>query len=156
MTLPAILLDWKSLAASGIKVQLKSIDVGLQEGHLIRKLQVILVNNTNEEIRTYSCLLSVPAIILTHGSVSYSAETRCDQPGRRCFRFGEKEFGSILPHDHKPLYVIDYCTWCAANEGGGGVAANVAVAAAIVEAKILIENRKYSTTTAIKELAGEA
>ena len=54
--LPSRLEKWKSLTPSGIEIKLESSSqTRSEEGHVIRRLEVIIVNDTNERITAYTC-----------------------------------------------------------------------------------------------------
>jgi len=127
------LSEWKDLASTGLRVQLRSANPTYQDGHGIRQLEVFLVNDRNEPITKLNAIVRLPAGILKHWSASYPTEVRSDDPRYRCFRFDEQQSGSVRPHDKTRLISFQYCTACAL-PGAGGIAA--LVGEAIVDAKV--------------------
>jgi hypothetical protein len=99
---------------SGIELQLASKPATPQDGHQIRRLEINLVNKTNERIETYEFEIHLPAGILKHWSSVYWGEVQCNIPGLRCFRFNQEARGAVRPHDLLPNPILfDYCTTCA-------------------------------------------
>ncbi len=147
------LLEWKGLAATGRRVQLRSVNPTYQDGHAIRELEVILVNDTNQLITKLNAIVRVPAGILKHWSAAYPTEVKSDDPRYRCFRFDEQQSGPIPPHDNRRLISFQYCTACAL-PGAGGLAALVAEATA--DAKLWVDDREYSAQKSIIELSRDA
>ncbi len=154
--LPEALRAWKLPASAGIQLKLKSVSVASPQDHPIRRLEVVLVNDTNQEITAYNCKLNLPAGILKHWSASYgSLEVPANEAGRRCFRFSQKEYGSVNPRDTRHLFATEYCTRCAMPGGGGIVEATIGAEASI-DATIWIDGCDYSDRATIKELAVDA
>jgi hypothetical protein len=129
-----------------------SIESRRLDEHTIRKLLVILVNDSNQRIGTFDCQILVPAGILEHWSSKYSVEAPNDDPRRRRFQINEKHNGSVDPHDTKLLFGIEYCTACAIASSGELA---LLVGQETVEAKIWIDGREYSDKKSLIELAGE-
>ncbi|MGA3328110.1 MAG: hypothetical protein ABSF45_26970 [Terriglobia bacterium] len=147
------LLEWRGLALTGFRVQLRSGNPTYQDGHAIRQLEVILVNDTNQPITKLNAIVRLPVGILKHWSASYPTEVKSDDPRYRCFRFDEQQSRSIPPHDTGRLISFQYCTACAL-PGAGGIAA--LVAEATVDARLWIDGREYSAQKSVKELSQDA
>jgi hypothetical protein len=127
--LPELLLPWKTLAGSNIRVQLQSGRRSREQDHWIRTLAVSLVNDTNQRITSFNAEVRIPAGILKHWSAMYPSEARSDNQRYRCFRFDETfKRNSIPPHTTGELITFQYCTACAAEHTGEVPA----IAAAIV------------------------
>lgn len=148
--LPERLRPWKSLAPVGIRVELDSVRVDTQDGHPIRKLQVTLVNDTNQRITSYDAEVRIPAGILKHWSAVYPHEVRSDDPSRRRFRFSQQGRSIPGPHDKAIVYGDNYCAVCAVKESG--TLAPVSLRDT-VEVKVWIDEREYSANKTIEELA---
>jgi hypothetical protein len=144
---------WKGLPATGLRVRLQSVNANYQEGHRIRRLEVILVNDSNQSISKLHAMVSLPAAILAHWSATYPAEVKSADPHYRCFRFDERSTDPIPPHDTRRLISFDYCTRCAL-EPAGGISA--LVAGATVDAKVWIEGREYTAQNTIEGLAKDS
>ena len=144
------LLEWKDLASTGLRVQLRSANLTYQDGHGIRQLEVFLVNDTNDSITKLNAIVRLPAGILKHWSASYPTEVKSDDSRYRCFRFDEQQSGSVRPHDKTRLISFQYCTACAL-PGAGGIAE--LMGEATVDAKVWTGGREYSEQRAIMELA---
>jgi hypothetical protein len=153
VVLPQYLNRWKSLTPSGVQVQLISTKNRSQDGHVIRKLEVTLVNDTGQRITKFDCDIWLPAGILKHWGAVYMIEVRGNHPGRRHFRFDENHTGALKPRDITLLTFFDYCTKCALDDSGGIPAL---VAEAVVEATVWIEGREYTAKKTIQELAADA
>lgn len=156
--LPARLEKWKSLKPSGIEIKLESSKTQPQDGHVIRSLQVILINDTSERITEYDCEIRLPVGVLKHWSTSYFGEVRSDDPNLRCFRLNESSRGAskprmLMPRNETQLAAYDYCTKCADEDGGQTPGL---VASSVVNAKVWIGGREYSDSKSIKELAEDA
>lgn len=143
------LSNWKSLPGSGIRVYLRSVPAGVQEGHPIGHLEAILVNDSNRSVMKLDGLLRIPAGILKHWSASYAMEVKCEQAHERCFRFSERNFGSVAPHETRPLIHLAYCPKCALMPGEP----TVAVSEARIYLKVWIEGREYAAEDTIAGLA---
>jgi hypothetical protein len=141
---------WKSLPATGVRVRLQSVNANYQQGHPIRRLDVILVNDSNQTITKLNGKVCLPAGILNHWSATYPGEDESEDSRFRCFRFDERSHGSVPPHDTRCLISFPYCTKCAL-EPAGGIAS--LVAKATVDAKVWIEGREYSAQETIEGLA---
>ena len=114
--LPKRLAQWKSLRPSGVELQLASRIVGQQDGHLIRRLETTLVNETNSPIEKYEFEMRLPSSILKHWSGTYPGEVHRNVPGIRYFRFNQTTFGVVGPRERLPLTMWEYCTACAIPE----------------------------------------
>ena len=148
--LPARLEKWRSLEPSGIEIKLESSKAQSQQGHTIRSLQVILVNDTSGRFTAYDCEIRLPASILKHWAAIYPSEVKKGDPVWRYFRLNESTNGVLLPRNTRVLTFFDYCTKCAhdASAQTPGEAASSAI-----EAKIWINGREYSDSKTIQELA---
>jgi hypothetical protein len=144
--------EWRDLPTYGIRVHLQSLTHGQQNGHVISRLEVNLLNDTNQAVTKLNALVRLPAGILSHWSTIYPTEVKCDDPHVRCFRFDERLCGSIQPHDTCCLIAFDYCTRCALPSAGG---ISALVAESVVDAKVWIDAREYSDKKTIAQLAGE-
>ena len=147
--LPERLLKWKNLLVSGRRVELRSVSAGLQDGHPISQLEVMIVNDSNKSIDRLNGMVRVPAAILKHWSATYPLEVKSGDPNFRCFRFDEKNFGSTPPHDTRRLITLSYCTKCALGPGE----LPLVVAQATVEVKMWIQGREYAAQNTIEGLA---
>ena len=147
------LLEWKGLDTTDLRVQLQSVSANCQQGHPIRRLEVSLVNDTNQPISKLNVMLRLPAGILKHWSASYAFEVKKEDPRYRYFRLDEPPNGPIPPHDTRLLVSYDYCPKCAITEAGG--IADL-VAKATVQAKVWIDGHEYSAQKSMEELAQEA
>lgn len=148
--LPGRLEKWKSLPATGLSVRLQSVNANYQEGHPIRRLEVILVNESNQSVSKLNALVCLPAGILAHWSTTYATEVKSENPRYRRFRFDERQSGSIPPHDTRRLIFFDYCTRCAPERAQGMASL---VAEATVDVKVWIEGREYTAQNTIEGLA---
>jgi hypothetical protein len=152
--LPSRLEKWKSLMPSGIEIKLESSSqTRSEEGHVIRRLEVIIVNYTNERITAYTCKVRLPASILKHWGAIYITEVRKGDPAWRYFRLTETHQGPLEPHDRMVLTSFDYCTKCADEEGGRTPGL---VASSVVDATLWINGREYSDSKTIQQLAEDA
>ena len=152
--LPARLEKWKFLRKPpGIELKLQSANSGLQDGHVIRKVQIILVNDTSERITGYDCEIRIPASLLKHWTATYDSEVRKGDPVWRYFRFNESGHGTLLPRETVILTFFDYCTKCAHDTS---MQTPGEVASSIIEATIWINGREYSDSKTIQELAADA
>jgi hypothetical protein len=150
--LPKRLASWRSLKPSGIELQLTS-KLGRQEnGHSIRWLETTLANETNNRIEDYELEVRIPSSLLSHFNYAYAHEEPCNNPRLRCFRFDQKGFGSVRPHDQIRLATFEYCTACAAAEHGG---IGALVAEAKVGARIWVSGNEYAVEKTVKQLAEE-
>jgi hypothetical protein len=154
--LPKRLMSWKSLKTSGIELQLASRPNRQQDGHVIRMLEAILVNETNNRIENYELEMRLPASILKHWNHTYPSEVRCNMPGLRCFRFDQTGFGIVRPHDRLRLATFEYCTACGANDGEGGIVGAALVAEAKLGARVWVDGAEYAVEKTIKQLALDA
>ena len=151
--LPERLSRWKTLPPSGIQVQLSSGKGRLQDGHVIRNLEVTLINDTGQRIPQYDCEIWLPEGVLKHWGAVYMIEVRGNHPGRRHFKFNESHVGPLTPGERKLLIAFDYCAKCALDDCGGIAAL---VADAVVEVTVWIEERLYTSKKTIQELAEAA
>jgi hypothetical protein len=152
--LPARLEKWKSLKPSGIEIKLESSpQTQSQDGHVIRRLEVTLVNDTNERITQYDCEIRLPAGILKHWGATYITEVRKGDFAWRYFRFTETHNPPPQPHDRSVLTSFDYCTKCAHD---ASMRTPGQVASSSIEATIWINGREYSDSKTIQELAEDA
>jgi hypothetical protein len=152
--LPERLEKWKLLKKPpGIELMLQSANSGSQNGHVIRKVQIILVNDTSERITGYDCEIRIPASLLKHWAATYPSELRKGDPVWRCFRFNESSNGILLPRETRALTFFDYCTQCAHDTS---MQTPGLVASSSIEATIWINGREYSDLKTIQELAQDA
>jgi hypothetical protein len=156
--LPERLAGWKSLRPSGIELQLSTIKNCEHANHVLRTLVVTLVNETSQRVTEYDCEIRIPVGLLKHRNEKSLSEVKSNEPNRRCFRIDETARGSakprvVMPHDKRVLMTFDYCTQCALDDCRGIAAL---VAEAIIEAKVWIEGREYSTAKTVQELAEDA
>lgn len=147
------LVEWKGLAATGLRVQLRSVNPTYQQGHAILRLEITLVNDTNQSITKLNAIVRIPVGILKHWTAAYPTEAKSDDPRHRCFRFDEKQSGSIPPHDTRCLISFEYCTQCALPSAGGIAAL---IAEATVDARVWIDGQEYSAQKTIIELSRDA
>jgi hypothetical protein len=124
----------------------------LQDGHVIRRVHIILVNDTSERITSYDCEVRLPASILKHWSATYPSEVKKGDPVWRYFRFNES-LGIVLPRETVALTFFDYCTRCAHD---ASLQTPGEVPSSIIEATIWINGRAYSDSKTIQELAADA
>jgi hypothetical protein len=154
--LPKRLEQWKSLKPSGIELRLASRIVGQQEDrHMIRRLEINLVNETNYPIEKYELEIRLPSGVLKHWSTSYpGAEVRCDTPDVRCFRFDQTVRGAVRPHDQLPNPItFEYCAMCALPEHEDRAIGAALVAEMKLGAKAWVNGNEYAVEKTIKELA---
>lgn len=148
--LPKRLQSWSNLSSSEIKVELTSERSGPQDGHAIRKLSLMVSNNTNEQISNYEAELTVPAGLLKHWTASYLDEVQTSDRSVRCFRF-RPDRGRPIPGPHQKVLVAatDYCTDCAFTQSG---ALAPVLLSDKVTAKLWIDKRQYSAEKTIQQL----
>lgn len=151
--LPERLLKWRGLPLSGLRVRLQSVNPTYQDGHPIRRLEVSLVNDSNQRITKLNAMVRLPARILNHWSATYPTEVDSGDPHYRCFRFDERNAGSIPPHDTRRLIFFDYCTKCAL-DAAGGIASLVAEAK--VNAWVWVDDREYAAEQTLEGLARDS
>lgn len=154
--LPKRLEQWKALKPSGIELQLASRIVGQQDGHLIRRLETTLVNETNNAIDKYELEIRLPSNILRHWSTVHPSEVRRNIPGVRYFRFNQTTWGGVGPRDQLPLAVFEYCTACALPEHEVRRIGAALVAEMKVGATAWVNGNEYAVEKTIKELAEKA
>jgi hypothetical protein len=147
--LPEHITPWKSLKPSGIEIQIYSEDAGRQDDHVIRTLNLRVVNDTNSRIKEYFGRLYLPDAFMRHWNETF-IDSSLGSGGIRSFNYDQTGRGPINPHDSKLIFTQRYCTRCAlpAYEGIPG-----AVASAKISATIWIDNREYSAETTIQKLA---
>ena len=148
--LPGLLTPLKDSPPHGLQLQLRSIAGGRQDEHVIRRLEIYLVNDTNQRITEYSCLIDLPTDILKHWNQTYVLEVNSADRKIRRFRVTEQHKGRVEPRDNMLLAFFDYCTPCAFEAG------NFSVSEELIRASIFLNNRDYSIAKTIKELAIEA
>lgn len=156
--LPQRLAQWKSLKPSGIEVQLASRIVGQYEDrhlmHVMRMLEINLINKTNDRIENYEFEIRIPSGILKHRTIIYPTEVRCDVPELRCFRFDQTGRSPIRPQDQLPTPItFEYCSACAVEELGVSTASAAVVAEEKIYAKAWVNGIEYAVEKTIKELA---
>ena len=152
--LPARLEKWKTLRAPpGVELRLESANSGVQSGHVIRKVQVILVNDTTERFASFDCEIRLPASILKHWSATYPSEVKHGDPDWRYFSLNEKSNAIIQPRNTRVLTFFDYCTQCADD---ASMRTPGLVASSVIKATIWINGREYSDSKTIQELAEDA
>jgi hypothetical protein len=154
--LPSRLTLWKSLKPSGIELRLVSQPLRQQDGHAIRTLETILVNDTDARIDNYELEVRLPSGILKHFNAVYPHEVHCSEPGIRCFRFDQSRFGGIRPRDQRRLATFEYCTTCAIEEHGGGIVGAALVSESKLGARIWVNGKQYVVEKTIKQLAMDA
>jgi hypothetical protein len=139
--LPRLLENWKNLSPRGIQIELKSERSNVQQGHPIRRLNVMLVNNSNERISTFDGYVRVPTDILKHWSGTNWGEEPSGDPACRQFHLSEKNSGQLLPQTSTRLHSLEYCLPCAVEAANGSEAV---VLSATAQAKVWIDKREYS------------
>jgi TIR domain-containing protein len=139
------------LKASGVQLQLSSARQAAQDSHVVRRLQVTIVNDTPERFLNYSFRVCLPAAVLSHWGARQSGEEERGDPKLRCFRFDQSGFGPIEPRSAKSLSTFDYCITC----GGQGPdwAQPLIISEAVVSAIIWLNGKEYSDRKTIKELS---
>jgi hypothetical protein len=155
--LPKRLERWKSLKPSDIELQLVSRITGQQDGHIIRRLEIGLLNETNQRIERYEFEIRLPSGILKHWSGVYPTEDhRKNTPGIRYFRFDQTGLGAVRPHDQlqQPI-IFDYCTACAVPEHEDRMIGATLVSEMKVGARAWVNGIEYAVEKTIKELAEE-
>ncbi len=155
--LPKRLEEWKSLKPSGIELQLTSKPAGQQQGHAIRRVEINLINNTNDRIENYEFEVRLPSGILKHWSSVYAAEVPCNFPGLRCFRFNQEGRGAVRPKDQLPNPIVfDYCTRCALPEHENEKNGATLVAEMKLGARAWVNGNEYPIEKTIREVGIEA
>jgi len=153
--LPKRLERWKSLRPSGIELRLVSKIAGQQDGHIIRRLAIGLVNETNQPIERYEIEIRLPSGILKHWSTTYPTEDhRKNSPGLRYFRFDQTGRGAVRPHDQlaNPI-TFEYCSLCALPEHEDKAIGAALVAEMKIGATAWVNGNEYAVEKTIKELA---
>lgn len=147
--LPERLSSWAtSLRPTGIRADLISTASRTQDGHAIRQLQLMLINDSNKRIDRFDGELFIPAALLKHWSAIYPHEVGRSDPRR--FRFDEKSIGRTAnPHDQVPMLSYEYCAACAAEAVGAPPDLKI-------KGTIWIDGREYSTEKTIFQLHYEA
>jgi hypothetical protein len=155
--LPKRLEQWKSLKPSGIELQLTSRIVGQREDrHMIRRLEINLVNETNYPIEKYELEIRLPSGILKHWNTVYEAEVTSNTPGVRRFRFDQTGRGPVRPHDQLPNPItFEYCAMCALPEHEDRAIGAALVAEMKLGVKAWVDGNEYAVEKTIKELAEE-
>lgn len=151
--LPARLELWRPLKSSEIELQLVSKSFRQHDGHKIRWLETVLVNETNNRIDHYELEVRLPSSVLKHFNYDYPNEVPCEIEGLRCFRFDQLGFGAIRPHDRKSLAKYEYCIECAIAQRGGGIIEAQLIAESKLGARIWINGREYVSEKTIKQLS---
>jgi len=147
--LPDRLKQWKSLKPQRpIHLRLTSRNDGMQDGHAISRVDVILVNDTARPIKSYSCEICMPASILRHWSETYPSEVPSD-PNTRCFRTNEMSNGPIEPRQSKLLAYFAYCMPCASEHEG------ITAANREVSVKAWIDGEEHEIRKTMQQLATE-
>ena len=142
--------EWKSLTPSGIQLQMSSQRLSPQEGHLIRELQVTLVNDTPKVIAAYSLKVDIPKVLLKHWSVSFGgAEVTPPDPNTVSLRYNQVSYGQIEPRSTKPLFRTQYCIHC----GGTDVVSATITSEQQITATIWVEGNEYLVRKTVRELA---
>ena len=155
--LPDLLQRWRTLASFGIRVQLQSGGLTMEQEHWIRQLSVNLVNDSNQRITSFNCQVRLPAGILKHWSAHNPVEVKSDDQRYRYFSVDEKFKGPIAPHQTIPLISFPYCTRCAGEHTGEIPAIAAAlVGESVAEAKVWVDGNEYSAAKTIKELSADA
>lgn len=143
-----------SIAVSSLSLSMRSVTAHSQDGHPIRRLNLRLVNNTNQRFTTFNGKLWIPREFLNHWEAIYPAEDRSNPNAPlRCFNFSEEGRGILNPHDEVGAFQIDYCPACASVAHGGVTAL---VAEAEFEAKAWLNNQEYSVKKSVAQLGQEA
>lgn len=146
------LKSWQGLPPTGLRVELRSVPAGAQDGHVIRRLQVFVVNDTNQTISDFAGKVCLPRGVLAHWSAIYADEAPNENRAYRCFRFDGRANGINPPREARCIKSFDYCTKCAAQAAGGD---GSLVSQDTVTVKLWFENREYSDQKTIEELARE-
>jgi len=151
--LPGLLLQWKMLSPTGIRLDLESEKIGMQQEHHIRRLNVYLVNDTSKRITKFDATIQVPSGILRHWDAKLPWEIPPTDGMSRLARVNEENPGPIRPKTRTRIYYFDYCMKCALDHAGGieGVANSLAV-----DAKIWIDHEEYTAKKTLIELREEA
>jgi hypothetical protein len=148
------LAGWKNLQVSGVRLELKSQPLRVQDDHHIRRLSLWLFNETNERISSYDFEVRVPEGLLKHWSTIYPGEMNpSPEPNYRCFRWSQEGRATILPQDKIQLVTIDYCTACAVAHHQG---VKAIVAEEKIRARLWASGREYTIERSPKEMALEA
>jgi hypothetical protein len=154
--LPKRLAGWKSLKPSGVELQMTSKTAGRQEGHIIERLEITLVNETNRLIEQYQFEIRLPSGILKHWSATYPTEVRRNIPGLRCFRFDQIGRGALRPHDRlQNSITFEYCPTCAVPEYENPLIGATLVSEMVLAATAWVEGNEYVVEKTIKQLALE-
>jgi hypothetical protein len=148
--LPDLLKPWRSLRTSGIELELVSKANRKQDGHVIRILEVTLVNDTDQRITEYDGEIFIPSGILKHFHANYPGEHPSSDPHLRRFRFDQSNAGGLRPRDRLRLTFFEYCTQCAYDAG------DLSVGSLNVIARVWINGSSYSVEKSLQELAMEA
>ena len=76
--LPKRLESWKFLKPSDIELRLTSQILPPQDGHVVRRLETTLVNETNSRIEKYELEIRLPSSLLKHWGSTYPNEVSCN------------------------------------------------------------------------------
>jgi hypothetical protein len=150
--------QWKGLKQSGIELLLSSKSLGQQEGHAVRRLEIGLVNETNQPIEKYEFEVRLPSGILKHWNTTYPTEVRRNvTPGLRYFRFDQVGRGTVRPHDQlqQPI-TFEYCATCAVPEHEDKLIGAALVAEMMVSVTAWVNGNEFVVEKTIKQLAVEA
>ena len=155
--LPKRLKQWKSLKPTNIEILLSSQFARIQDGHEIRRLEIGLVNETNQPIEKYEFEVRLPFGILNHSNTSYPTEVHRNVPaGLRYFRFDQTGRDAVRPHDQlqQPI-TFEYCTACAIPVHEDKLIGAALVAEMTVGATAWINGKEFVVEKTIKQLAVE-
>jgi hypothetical protein len=154
--LPKRLAAWRTLKPSGVALQITSKAAGRQQEHIIRTLEITLVNESNRLIEKYEIEVRIPSGLLKHWSATYTAEVPCRIPRVRCFRFDQNGSGALRPRDRlqNPI-TFDYCTTCAMPEHESALVGAVLVSELNLVATAWVEGNESVVEKTIKQLAIE-
>jgi hypothetical protein len=143
-----------SIADESLKLSMQSAAGPTHSDHPIRRLNLKLINNTNQRFTTFNGKLWIPREFLNHWGTFYVDEDR-SKPNAplRCFNFSEEGRGILNPHEGVSVFGIDYCLVCASIAHGGVTAS---VGGAEFEAKAWINNREFSVKKSVAQLGQEA
>lgn len=149
VTLRERLKLWLPGSAATVRLELKSTGLPPQGGHPIRRLEVVLFNDSNERIENYDFELRLPAGILKHWSGSYTGEVPCE-PDRRCFRLDHRTKGPLSPHSNTLMFGTEYCKMCA------GRTEPLLAGGLWVDATVWIAGREHREKKTIEEIEKDA
>lgn len=145
---------WKQLKPYGVRVELRKVKQSLQADHWTSAMQVVLVNESNERITKYNCLIRVPYGLLKHWVASYRGEESSSDPRFRTFRGDETETGQVSPRTEKVIYSFEYCPQCAGTETREiPPIATAIVRELMIETKVWIDGKEYGDSKTVEQLA---